>query len=132
MRRSELREHVFLLVFRYEFHSYDEMPEQVRMYFEELEEPFEEEFADYIEHRARSVFSKMDEIDEVICKHMENWSLDHVGRVELAALRLAIYEIKFDDDIPDKVAINEAVELSKKYGQDGAGNFVNGVLAKIV
>lgn len=132
MRRSELREHVFLLVFRYEFHSYDEMPEQVKMYFEELEEPFEEEFEDYIEQRARMVFEKITQIDELICKYMENWSLEHVGRVELAALRLAVFEMKFDDDIPDKVAINEAVELSKKYGQEGAGNFVNGVLAKIV
>ena len=55
-----------------------------------------------------------------------------MGKVELAVLRLAVYEILFDEDIPGKVAIDEAVELAKKYGQDSSGSFVNGVLAKVI
>ena len=60
----------------------------------------------------------------------ENWSVERMGKVELTILRLALFEIKFDDDIPTNVAINEAIELAKKFGQDSSGAFVNGILAK--
>jgi N utilization substance protein B len=63
---------------------------------------------------------------------MEGWTLERVGKVELTILRLAVYEIKYDESVPDTVAINEAVELSKKYGQEDAGSFVNGILAKVI
>jgi N utilization substance protein B len=64
--------------------------------------------------------------------HKRYWTLDRIGKAELAVLRLAIYELKFDEDIPQGVAINEAVELAKEYGQEGSGAFVNGVLARLV
>jgi N utilization substance protein B len=64
--------------------------------------------------------------------HSEGWSTNRLGKAELAIMRLAVYEIKFDDEIPNSVAINEAVELSKKYGGDNSSSFVNGVLAKII
>ena len=66
----------------------------------------------------------------VIGSGLKGWRLDRVGKVELAILRLAVYEICFDDDVPAGAAINEAVELAKKFGQDNAGQFVNGVLAQ--
>lgn len=130
MTRRELREHIFLLVFRLDFHSYEEMPEQVRMYLEELDEPAEEEDAKYIEEKSSKVFEKLQEIDAKLSEKAENWSVDRMGKVELAVLRLALYEILYDDTVPAPVAVDEAVEIAKKYGQDKAGSFVNGVLAK--
>ena len=62
----------------------------------------------------------------------ESWTTGRMGKVELTILRLGIYEIKFDEDIPTGVAIDEAVELAKKFGQDGSGAFINGVLARFV
>lgn len=60
----------------------------------------------------------------------EGWKTERMGKVDLTILRLAVYEIRFDEDVPTSVAINEAVELAKKYGQDGSPSFVNGILAK--
>ncbi len=130
--RSLLREHVFILLFMVEFNSIDEMPHQMRLYFDQLEEPTDDESEELIESRFRSVLDKIPTIDEEINAKVEGWETSRMGKVELALLRLATYEIKYDDDIPDKVAINEAVELAKKYGQDGSAAFVNGALARLV
>ena len=73
-----------------------------------------------------------DEIDAYINGVSENWKTDRMGKVDLCIIRLAYYEIKHDDDIPQKVAINEAIELAKTYGTESSGNFVNGILAKVV
>ena len=70
--------------------------------------------------------------DELISEHSNGWKLDRIGKEELAILRLAIYEAKFDEEIPVGVAVNEAVELAKTYGEDGGAAFVNGILGKIV
>lgn len=77
-----------------------------------------------------AVLDKLDEIDEKIKKTSKGWSIDRIGKVELAILRLAVYEIEYDDDVPTGVAINEAVELAKTFGQKDSYSFVNGVLAK--
>lgn len=132
MTRRELREHIFLLVFRLEFHTYEEMPEQVRLYFEELEEPTELSDEEYIENKTKAIFERLTEIDDDINSRAEKWNTERMGKVELSIIRLAVYEILFDDDVPAAVAIDEAVELSKKYGQEDSGAFVNGVLSKFV
>lgn len=132
MTRHELREHVFLLVFRLAFHSYEEMPDQVRLYFEELEEPADDADAEYIEDKAAEIFKVVSELDAAINDKADGWNTERMGKVELAVIRLAYYEIMHDDDVPTGVAIDEAVEIAKKYGQDGAGSFVNGVLAKLI
>ena len=62
----------------------------------------------------------------------EGWKTRRMGKVELTILRLAVYEIQYDEEIPEKVAINEAVELAKKFGRDESPAFINGVLAKLV
>lgn len=72
------------------------------------------------------------EVDALISKHLKDWTLDRINRVELAILRLAVLEIKFDETIPYKVSINEAVNLANKFGGDNSGGFVNGVLGEIV
>ena len=132
MTRHELREHIFLLVFRLEFYSYEDMPGQVQMYIEDMEEPADEADSEYIQKKSAEIFARLKEIDEIIDKNADKWKSDRMGKVELAVLRLAVYEILFDEDIPGKVAIDEAVELAKKYGQDSSGSFVNGVLAKVI
>ena len=70
------------------------------------------------------------EIDGVINEKAKGWSTSRMGKVDLTIIRLAVYEILFDEEVPVGVAINEAVELAKKFGQDGSAGFVNGVLAK--
>lgn len=131
MKRSELRENIFLLVFRVEFNSMEEMPEQVKLYFEELEQPVKDKDEEYIEQKTAKIFSKLPEIDAMINEKAEGWNASRMGKVELALIRLAVYEMMFDEDVPVGVAINEAVDLAKKYGQDESSSFVNGILAKL-
>ena len=72
-----------------------------------------------------------DELDEKINSVSEGWPTNRLGKAELSIMRLAVYEMLYDDDIPVNVAIDEAVELAKKYGADNASSFINGVLAKL-
>ena len=130
MTRRETREHIFLMLFRKDFHEVTEMNEQAELYISELEKPTMEEYA-YLTSRFHSILDKLGEIDTILSEASSGWKLNRMGKVDLTVLRLAIFELKFDDDIPDKVAINEAVELAKKFGGDDSPAFVNGVLAKL-
>lgn len=132
MGRHEQREQVFKLLFRVEFNLPEDMPEQVRLFIEDNEEVPLQKDADYIQQRFAGILEKLPEIDKLVNEHAEGWNTQRMGKVELTVLRLAIYEIMFDKDIPDSVAINEAVEIAKTYGQSASGGFVNAVLAKIV
>lgn len=132
MTRRELREHIFILLFRVEFNSIEEMPDQMKMYFEEIDQPAKEKDENYIQEKAKKVFDKLPELDEFINDKAEGWNISRMGKIELAIIRLAIFEMKYDDEVPTGVAINEAVELAKKYGQEESGSFVNGILAKLV
>ena len=126
MTRSEMREHVFKLIFRVPFHDKNELREQIDYYFDGLTDVNEKDY-EYIKNKALLVCELSDELDEKIN------SVDRIGKAELAIMRLAVYEMLYDDDIPVNVAINEAVELAKSYGSDdNAASFVNGVLAKLV
>lgn len=131
MSRRQLREHIFKLLFRTEFHDASEMPKQIQIYMEDLwEEPSKQ--LEYIHEKFEKVVAELSEIDKIIVNSAEGWNISRMGKVDLAIIRLAVYEIKFDDDIPVSVAINEAVELAKRYGQDESSSFVNGVLSKIL
>jgi N utilization substance protein B len=131
MKRSELREQVFKLLFRVEFNTMEEMAEQEELFpLTEDEEDFLEEDTRYIREKYEKIAEKLPEIDEAINKETTGWSTGRIAKVDLAIIRLAVYEIKYDDTVPTGVAINEAVELAKKYGQDGSPSFINGVLAK--
>ncbi|MBQ7464050.1 MAG: transcription antitermination factor NusB [Lachnospiraceae bacterium] len=129
LNRSRLREKVFVLLFESQFNDPKDMPEQARLYLTESDEACDEESAAFIEERFRRVSENLEKIDGLIESHSSGWSIDRIGKVELSVLRLAVYELKYDGDIPSGVAINEAVNLAKKYGQDGAGSFINGILA---
>ena len=129
MTRSDMREHTFKILFRVPFHNKNELREQIDYYFDALPDVKEKEY-EYIKKKALLVSEMSDEIDEKI---NEVWPVDRLGKAELAIMRLAVYEMLYDDDIPVNVAINEAVELAKKYGSDdNTASFVNGVLAKLV
>lgn len=130
MSRSELREHVFRMLFRIEFNNEDEMKEQEELYFELLGE-ISEENQNYILNKYRAITEKQDEIDAVLNEVSEGWKTSRMNRVDLTILRLATYEVKWDEEVPTGVAINEAVELAKKYSSDDGPSFINGILAKV-
>ena len=83
----------------------------------------EESSADYLREKAEAVMNKIPELDEKINEVAEGWKTKRMGRAELTILRLALYEILFDEEVPEKVAINEAVELAKKYGGNECSGF---------
>ena len=130
MSRRELREQIFKFVFRVEFNDRDEMGEQEKLFFEDDEFNAKEEDTKYISEKSGRKLEKLDEIDNMINTRAKGWTTQRMGKVEVAILRVAVYEMIFDDDVPVGVAINEAVELAKKFGQEESSGFVNGILAK--
>lgn len=130
MTRREIREHIFLMLFRKDFHEASELDEQIEMYISSLEKPTIEEYA-YLTERFHSVVEHLEEIDVVLSEASSGWKLTRMSKVDLTLLRLAVFEMRFDEDIPVKVAINEAVEMAKTFGGDESPSFINGVLAKL-
>ncbi len=130
MGRRELREQIFKMLFRVEFHGLDEMPEQEKLFFEDEENAAREKEEEYILKKYGDIVSRLEAIDGMINEKTQSWETGRMGKVDLTLLRLAVYEIKYDEEIPTGVAINEAVELAKKFGQENSASFVNGVLAK--
>ena len=132
MNRRSLREQVFKLLFRVEFNEREEMEEQCHLFLEHEEVVMTEEEETHIVEKYKAIHEKLEEIDAMINEKAKGWNTDRMGKVDLTVVRLAVYEMKYDETIPDGVAINEAVELAKLYGQDESAGFVNGVLAKFV
>ena len=142
MRRTALREHVFRILFRYDFFDKNGFEEQMALYFDEYPD-----LSDYPELKDAPVISDLDraeiisrvndltahleDIDNKISTHCEGWTIDRIAKAELTIIRLAIYEIFYDEAVDKAVAINEAVELAKKYASDKSPAFVHGVLSKI-
>ncbi len=89
------------------------------------------EFYSFAEELIAGAVSRIDEIDEVIEKSATNWSKDRIAKVDLAILRLAIFELLFRDDIPPVVSINEAIDLAKEFSSAESRRFVNGVLDNV-
>jgi len=130
MTRRKMREQIFKILFQIDFHPKEEWDSRLKC--PEYEDgQLSEEDSSYIEHKVFAVASKLTELDGSINAVAKGWKTMRMAKVDLTLLRLAVYEIKFDDDIPTGVAINEAVELAKKYGTDDSSSFVNGILAKI-
>lgn len=131
MTRRELREQVFKMLFRVEFHDTEGMLQQIAEGDGE-DAAWSEKDADYISNKCRKIVERITEIDELVNEVSEGWKTKRMGKVDLTLIRLAVYEMKYEEDIPVNVAINEAVELAKQYGTDASPAFVNGVLAKLV
>ncbi len=130
MGRRELREQIFKLLFRVEFNKKEDMPEQEELFFQEEENTAGEKDEQYIIAKYEDIESKLETIDDMINKAAKGWDTTRMGKVDLTLIRLAVYEIQYDDEIPTGVAINEAVELAKKYGQENSPTIVDGILAK--
>ncbi len=131
MTKREEREHLFKLLFCKDFHDVEELQEQIAMYQTQQEIVNEEEFAP-VKAKLEAIVAEEGTIDMILSESASGWRLNRMGKAELTILRIATYEIRYDEEVPDKVAINEAVELAKKYGNDSSSGFVNGVLAKVV
>ncbi len=138
LSRREIREHVFKLLFNMDFRNSEELDDQSALYFEQVpDEEIENPpmFAadgerEYIKTKTAAIREHLSEIDAAINETAKGWTTTRMPKADLEILRLAVYEIKFDEEVPTGVAINEAVELAKKYGNDSSPSFVNGVLAK--
>lgn len=130
MNRSHAREQAFKLLYSIEIQQ-DNSEEQIDLYIEnnEIES---EDVKEYIKETITGIKQNEEEINKLISENLkEDWQLNRISKVNISLLKLAIYEIIYKK-IPYKVAINEAVELSKKYGEDNARVFINGILASIV
>ena len=130
MSRRVLREQLFKLLFRIEFNDIEEMQEQCAFFFDDIDNPIDEKDMDFIQKKFDLLMEKLSEIDAKINEKAKGWTTDRMAKVDLTIIRLGVYEMLYDEDVPTSVAINEAVELAKKFGQDESYSFVNGVLAR--
>ena len=131
MKRSAIRELAFRLIYSLEIQKINNLDEQIELYIE-CNEIKENEAKDYIKDVVNGIKEHNDKIKELIEKNLKaDWKIDRISKIDLSLLKLAIYEIKYKE-IPYKVAINEALELAKKYGEETSKNFINGILASIV
>lgn len=130
MSRRISRENAMKLLYQFQLRD-DDIDEQIKLFLDETEdlENLDKEFFLDVVH---GVINNKEEIDNLIQTHSKGWQLDRMPKVDLAIMRLAVYELKYRKDIPMNVSINEAVELAKKYGGEQSKNFINGVLGKIV
>ena len=127
-----IREQIFKLLFRIEFNSPDEMDEQCRLFFDRDDVVMGPEDSAYIRKKYDSIIERLSDIDSAINEKTKGWTTDRMSRVDLTIIRLGVYEIMYDEEIPDGVAVNEAVELAKRFGQDESYSFVNGVLSNFI
>ena len=132
MKQRAFKEQVFKLLFRAEFNTKEELLNQLPFYFEAGDLTVSEEDRSTIEERLSAVLDSLPEIDEKITSRLKNWKPERIGKVELTVIRMTAYELQTDKKTPVGIIINDAVELARKFGQDGAGQFVNGVLATFV
>lgn len=131
MNRTEIREQTFKLIYSLEIQRKEELKEQIELYIES-NEITDKNAIEYLKDAVLGIEENKEEILEKISKNLKSdWKIERISKIDLAILKLAIYEIKYKE-IPFKVVINEAVELAKKYGEDSSKNFVNGILASIV
>ncbi|MCL2852051.1 MAG: transcription antitermination factor NusB [Defluviitaleaceae bacterium] len=134
MSRRASRRHSFIITYQLEFYNEPDISQVFELYTEEFV-PAEStagispEDSVFIKDQVYGVRENLEFIDSTITRYITGWSLARIAKVDLAILRLAIYELAFMPDIPTRVCINEAVELAKAYGDDDSPAFVNGLLA---
>ncbi|MGI6072809.1 MAG: transcription antitermination factor NusB [Lachnospiraceae bacterium] len=130
-RKTELREVAFLILFSLDFQGEEDIRSQIDDFLEGEDEftPLEQL---EIGTKVLKVAAKAKELDEMINAVSVGWKTKRMTKVDLTVLRLAGYELFFDEAVPEKTAINEAVELAKSYGTENSGSFVNGILAKLI
>ena len=131
MKRSAIRELAFRLIYSLEIQKTEDLEEQIELYLQ-CNDVEEDEAKEYIRDAILGIKENINKIQGLIEKNLkDDWKLDRISKIDLSLLKLAIYEIKYKK-IPYKVAINEGLELAKKYGEDSSKNFINGILASVV
>ena len=130
MSRRLSRDQAMKLLYQFQLRD-DNIEDQIELFLAETEK-LENLEKDYFLDVVRGVTENIIEIDLLIKNHAKGWSLERMPKVDLAIMRLAVYELSFRKDIPWNVSINEAVELSKKYGGEQSRTFINGILGKVV
>ena len=129
MSRTKDREEAFKLIYQTEINKEDYMG-QLEYYLKDTEAS--PETSEYITDLVAGVNIRLQEIDSCIESYLTaSWRIDRISRIDLAILRMGYYEIKYREDVPKGAAINEAVDLAKKYGSETSGKFINGILANI-
>ena len=118
------------MLFQIEFNEAADMPEHLKYYFETLDDAKDKDKT-YIQKKYEAVVSHVEEIDALLNEAAKGWKTSRMNKVDLTILRLAVYEMRWDDEVPEGVAINEAVELAKRFGGEGSSSFVNGVLGRL-
>ena len=131
MTKRQTRMHLFCMLYSTDFHDNEEMPEQIAMYFEQLDHETMQVDREKIQDLLVDLQFHQPAIDEMIASNSEGWTLNRMSKVDLTILRISVYELLYVEEVPEKVAINEAVELSKEYGGEHSRSFVNGILGKI-
>lgn len=130
MNRSQMRELTFTLLYQIEIQK--EFNDEVMELFYQVNHIEEEELQKYISNIVTGIDNNKEEINKLITKNLKSdWKIERINKINLALLKLSIYEMIYSN-LPYKVAINEVIELAKKYGDDNAPYFINGVLASIV
>ena len=127
MDRRKAREYAFIIIFQYKFQP-DETETILSDFFEEYKAGNQK---DYIAGTVRGTVENIDAIDSKISQYAKGWSVDRIDAVSLAALRLGAYEVLYNEDIPNPVAVNEAVNLTRKFAGPELVDFVNGILGNI-
>ncbi|HCJ4450248.1 TPA: transcription antitermination factor NusB [Listeria innocua] len=123
MKRREAREKALQALFQIELNemSLDQAIKNI----------MEDEQDDYMEQLVEGVMANKAEIDAIIELNLDNWRIDRLNKVDLSLLRLSVYEIKYLDDVPNRVSLNESIEIAKIYSDEKSSKFINGVLANI-
>lgn len=130
MSRKKARDNAFKCIYELEFDNEKNVGKLLEFCYAENENQNDEK--KYIDTVVNGVKENLESIDSIILSKLKNWSMDRIAKIDLAILRLAIYEIMYMEDIPVKVTANEAVELAKLYGNNDSKSFVNGVIAKVI
>lgn len=130
MTRTEMREHLYQVLFRMDYYREEELSEQLELFLEDIPKATEREKQE-LRDKFQAIRGHVPDLDVLIEDKANGWNVQRLAKSDLTILRLAIYEMKYDDSIPVSVAINEAVELAKNYGGDKSTGFVNGVLATV-
>ena len=130
MKRRDARQVVFALVFDKDFNP-DVTCHEILTNAIDCNQIEGYDGDPYISRVFTGVYDKLDELDADINEASQNWNSERISRVSRAILRLALYEIRYEEDVPTKIAVNEAIELAKKYDEEKAFSFINGVLGKL-
>jgi len=145
MSRSDARRHAFILIFQFPFHQpmdAENLAWLKALYFDCLDDSHKDDDsplgprpsgrdAEYVDRVVWGSHEKQAQLDGVIENFLKDWELDRISKIDLALLRLAIYEMLCEPDVPYGVAVNEAVELAKAYSSDDSPAFINGVLGNV-